>query len=294
MLAESLHRLGARPDTLILYAANLTPDIETNMAASARLLLQARELYGALIQPVDVLSSSSTKLDTMWSQGFTKLLAFNQTQYKRILSLDSDATLLRTMDELFLIPEEAKIAMPSAYWLNNTLCAAVMLVSPSQVEFERVQARLQEGQPDEYDMEIVNALYKDDSLVIPHNPYLILTGEMRAPSHAAYLGSVEASWDVSKVMSEAKYIHFSDYPIPKPWIAASEDLRHNNMPKCKESGNEGGGLDCADRDAWLWLYTEFRERRKRVCGPGFAQYEELEKHLEGLPPMAKGLAEMSP
>jgi hypothetical protein len=45
-----------------------------------------------------------------------------------------------------------------------------------------------------------------------------------------------------------------------------------------------------DRDTWLWLYKEFRERRKRVCGPEFTQYEEAERFLENLPLMAKGLA----
>lgn len=292
MLAESLHRLGARPDTLILYASDLAPNVWTNTSSST-LLSQAAELYGAHVQPVEVLSSSNSKLDTMWSQGFTKLLAFNQTNYKRVLSLDSDATLRRPMDELFLLPEESKLAMPRAYWLNDTLSTSVMLASPSEAEFARIQARMSEGRSGEYDMEIINALYGDDCLVIPHNPYLLLTGEMRETSHAAYLGSEEASWDVPKVMNEAKYIHFSDYPIPKPWIAASENLRHDHVPKCKESGDKDGDLDCADRDAWLWMYDEFRERRKRVCGSEFAKYEEVEKYSDNSPPMAKGSAEMS-
>lgn len=82
MLAESLHRLGARPDTLILYATDLTPDTQAN-ASTARLLQQATHMYGARVQPVEVLNSPSTEADTMWSQGFTKLLAFNQTRYKK-------------------------------------------------------------------------------------------------------------------------------------------------------------------------------------------------------------------
>jgi alpha-N-acetylglucosamine transferase len=51
-------------------------------------------MYGARVQPVEVLNNPSGTADMMWSQGFTKLLAFNQTKYKRVLSLDSDATLL--------------------------------------------------------------------------------------------------------------------------------------------------------------------------------------------------------
>jgi hypothetical protein len=139
MLAESLHRLGARPDTLILYASELVSDPDTNTSIT-RLLHQATQMYAAHVQPVDLLSSTSSKADPMWAQGFTKLLAFNQTNYKRVLSLDSDATLLRPMDELFLLPAESKVAMPRAYRLIDTLCTSVMLASPSETEFARIQA----------------------------------------------------------------------------------------------------------------------------------------------------------
>jgi len=52
-----------------------------------------------------------------WSDSYTKLLAFNQTQYDRVLSLDSDSTVLKPMDELFLLPD-CPVAMPRAYWLE--------------------------------------------------------------------------------------------------------------------------------------------------------------------------------
>lgn len=197
------------------------------------------------------------------------------------------------MDELFLLFAESKVAMPRAYWLEDKLCAAVMLASPSEFEFGRIQARLRESQPGEYDMEIINALYGDSCLVFPHKPYL-LTGEMRAKSHEAYLGSKDELWDVDSVMEQAKYIHFSDYPLAKPWVGAIEAMKSELMPSCKAlPGNEAGGLDCADRNAWLWLYKEFRDRRKRVCGPEFADFERVEQHLADLPPMAKGLAQAS-
>jgi hypothetical protein len=93
-------------------------------------------------------------------------------------------------------------------------------------------------------------------------------------------------------MKEAKYIHFSDYPMPKPWIGATESSKHEYMPTCRALGKKAGGIDCADRNAWLWLYNDFRQRRKRVCGPEFAGFEEMERYLADLPPMAKTLAEM--
>jgi hypothetical protein len=63
MLAESLHRLGAKPETLILYAADLGAENDENATSSpsspsARLLHQASALYGARTEPVEVLNSS--------------------------------------------------------------------------------------------------------------------------------------------------------------------------------------------------------------------------------------------
>jgi hypothetical protein len=53
--------------------------------------------------------------------------------------------------------------------------------------------------------------------------------------------------------------------MPKPWVASSEVLRDEGTPKCRVSEGEGGavgGMDCEDRDIWLGLHEDFRERRK--------------------------------
>lgn len=182
-----------------------------------------------------------------------------------MLSLDSDATLLAPTDEPFLLPVASPVALPRAYWLNDTLCTAIMLASPSTKDFERIMARVhEEGRAGEFDMDVINALYGDHCLVIPHRPHLLLTGEMRSGDHGAYLGSGSGSgeegWDVRKVMGEARYVHFSDWPMQKPWVAGGEALREEVMPKCKTTG--AGGMDCGDREVWLGLYEDFRIRRK--------------------------------
>jgi hypothetical protein len=51
-----------------------------------------------------------------------------------------------------------------------------MLASPSETEFMHIR----ESRPQDYDMEIISALYGDVCLVITHKPYLLLTGEMRS------------------------------------------------------------------------------------------------------------------
>ena len=77
-----------------------------------------------------------------WFDSYTKLLAFNQTQYTRVLNIDSDATVLAPMDELFLLPP-CTVAMPRAYWMlpDNFFSSLIVLVQPSATEFDRVLAR---------------------------------------------------------------------------------------------------------------------------------------------------------
>lgn len=147
-----------------------------------------------------------------------------------------------------------------------------MLASPSAQEFARVQARVAEKRENEYDMDVVNALYGESALVIPHRPYLLLSGEMRRAEHGAYLGGGEV-WSAKKVVEEAKYVHFSDWPVPKPWVPVGEKLKLENAPGCRVVGD--GGQDCEDRDVWMALYEDFRRRRKVSFFLSFFFFEEV-------------------
>ncbi|KAK5121520.1 hypothetical protein LTR85_005353 [Meristemomyces frigidus] len=270
MLLESLHRVNVKADRLLLYSNQW--DIESKDQPEAELLRRARDLYGVKIQPIEILTANSVR-DYTWAAGFTKWLAFNQTQYKRVMTLNSDGTVLRPMDELFLMPSTA-VALPRAYWLNDSLSAQITLVQPSVSSFAAIQKQMENRKIDDYDMEIINAIYGDSCAILPHRPYNLLTGEFRSADHAAYLGGKDERWDPEEIMEETKYIHFSDWPLPKPWAPHSEDVLKTVMPKC------GGKDDCADRRIWLRLYEDFRERRKNVCGPEYAEWEAAEMSMK--------------
>jgi alpha-N-acetylglucosamine transferase len=177
-----------------------------------------------------------------------------------VLSLDSDSIILQPMDELFLLPS-CPVAMPRAYWLypELTLSSQVMLIQPSNVEFERIMGEIDNAGQDDYDMEIANELYKDSALILPHRPYNLLTGEFGRDDHVGYLGSDREEWDPVAVYNEAKFIHFSDWPVPKPWLPSPEGIRLKKQPKCSV---KGGIRDCSGRDIWNALYEDFRLRRK--------------------------------
>ncbi len=208
-----------------------------------------------------------------WSDSYTKLLAFNQTQYDRVLALDSDSTLLQHMDELFLLPP-SPVALPRAYWVKGDspkLTTALVLLQPSTAEFARVTRAIKTAEGADFDMEIVNRLYGRNCMVLPHRRYTLLTGEFRTvdPSgkgHTAYLGNEYEAWDADAALREAKYLHFSDWPMPKPWLPASNATVRDAQPKC--ALGPGGEEDCRARELWLGFYSDFKTRRMvRLLSP---------------------------
>ncbi|KAF2731107.1 glucose N-acetyltransferase [Polyplosphaeria fusca] len=262
MIFEALDRVGAKADRLMLYPQGwiVPTDNGSTSPYQSKLLARARDAYGVTLQPITV--QTFVRGEPTWEDSFTKLLAFNQTAYKRVVVLDSDATVRKAMDELFFLPA-APIAMPRAYWMEQLFLSSQMLVvTPSREEWGRVEAVMREKEDSGFDMDILNALYNDSCTVIPHRGYTLLSGEFRGDDHKAYLGSDEA-WDPMRALEEARFVHFSDWPRPKPWLRASEEIVEDMVPKCTDSTQ---GPDCMSRDIWLDLYEDFADRRERICG----------------------------
>jgi hypothetical protein len=178
------------------------------------------------------------------------------------------------MDELFLLPSTA-CAMPRGYWINPaTLTSAVIVAEPSTAEFKRIIDFATHGDAG-YDMEILNSIYSNSALIIPHRNYLLLSGEFRANTHEKYLGNDYEAWNATKELEDVKYVHWSEWPLPKPWIRPDEHELEVVQPKCKdiEGGNGEEEMemegDCRDRDAYFWLREDFTRRRKEICGREF-------------------------
>lgn len=273
---------------MMLYPSSWDPeeiDPESpsqELMPTARLLQQARNDYFVKLQPVDVLHQNGTK-ETTWADSYTKLLAFNLTQFNRVLVLDSDSVVLANLDDLFLL-QKAPLAMPYVYWGEPTgwsFSSQMLLVTPSASAFSKISSAIEEAKPDEYDMDILNSLFKNHIIRIPQRPYNLLSGEFRRKNHAHYLRSHprtfarNAKWDPDFILGEAKFLHFSDWPIPKPWMRAKKEVLNKYMPKCVQS-EWFGASDCRDRAIWLKLYYDFAVRRQAVCGEGFElQSQEL-------------------
>lgn len=204
-----------------------------------------------------------------WDMSVTKFLAFSLGYYDRVIALDSDVTLLQPLDELFLLPQTT-MAMPRAYWTDSKpwpLTSMLMVIKPDLQELERLKNEMFRGghamlvEAHRYDMELVNDRFEDSALVLPHRRYALLTGEFRHKDHSAYLGNPDEKWDAEKVFKEAKLVHFSDWPLPKPWIMWPTEGLREMQPDC---GGRTQGT-CAERRIWKHLYDDFRQRRRDIC-----------------------------
>ena len=262
MLFEALSRLGSKADRILFYPESWDLQVSDSQDRDSQLLVKAQEDYGVKLIPTDMHRAG----DGNWNVSFARFLAWDQTQYDRVMHLDSDMTMYKHLDELFMLPS-AQVAMTRAYWASRerkALSSKLVLVEPSHSEYELLLERGRHGQElgRTFDMDGLNGIYDDWALVLPHLKYGLTSGEFRSESHEKYLGRSGAMWDPEWVMKEASLVHFSDSPLPKPWIMWPRDLMADLLPRCRMQ--EGGKEDCQDRKIWLGLYDDFRHRRK-VC-----------------------------
>lgn len=171
--------------------------------------------------------------------------------------------MLQNLDHLFLAPP-APVAVPRAYWLYpelDILASNVMLVEPSSTEFSRVQDAIHTSRDTDTERDIINKVYGSSAMVLPHRHYALLTSEFRAEDHMPFLRSRKEKWDPMEAYNAAKLVHFSDWPVPKPWLKASQKEWDGHLPKCEMKGSMS---DCTGRDLWTGFYKEFKELRQ-VC-----------------------------
>ncbi|RAL08922.1 nucleotide-diphospho-sugar transferase [Aspergillus homomorphus CBS 101889] len=255
MAFESLHQLGSQADKVLLYPSDFDSE---DKSIEGRLLRKAQTEYNVNLMPIREQDQQHGVVS--WEESYTKLLAFNLTQYNRVLTRQE-------MDELFLL-EDSPIAMPRAYWLGSSLrprTSSLVLIQPSETEFSRVSAAVQHFARADGEAEVLNSLYGETAIVLPHRPYIVCTEEFRSTNHAAYLGSRHATWDPESVLQEARYVKYSDSQVAKPWLKTPRKVFEKAQPACSVD-TTASTLDCRARDLWLGFYTEFAERRKRICG----------------------------
>ncbi|KAL8811912.1 MAG: hypothetical protein Q9223_001400 [Gallowayella weberi] len=260
MIFEALNRLGSKADRILMYPAQWDTQIESQSDRDSQLLVKARDWYNVRLVPVNIpVTDDKDAQDDQHEESFIKFAAWNTARYERVLYLASDTTILKPVDELFLLPS-TPVAMMREHWIlpvKKALTSRLILLQPSDDEFERLSTSLRPDirQNGDNVTQILNRFYGDTAMILPHQAYGLLSSEFRIDDHRNYIGNTYDLWDPEKAFREASLLHFIDEPFPKPWVMWHHLLLAEKHPQCKEE-------DCRNKDVWMSLYDDFRKRRK--------------------------------
>ncbi|OLN87348.1 Glucose N-acetyltransferase 1-like protein 3 [Colletotrichum chlorophyti] len=264
-----LERFGVKHDLVLVFPKDWAQGKSKEAKAIKQLHAASPRI---LLRPFELLAISKQKGPATWSKSINKFHAFALTEYARVLVFDSDSQVLNNMDTYFLTPKAA-IAVPRAYWLNEMDAPAaeqvvgshVMLIEPDKERYEMlVDEALKSG---EVDMDIMNRMFRRSALILPHRRLALLTGEFRRTDHRKYLAPDEdEEWDAVDEASKSYLVHFSDWPLPKPWLPHTTEEWQAALPDCPETEDaQSHRSRCADREVWSGFYEDYNADRKQYC-----------------------------
>ena len=80
------------------------------------------------------------------------------------------------------------------------------------------------------DATVINQMFRDSAMILPRRRLALLTGEFRNQDHSKYMAPDEdEKWNAMGEVSRSVLVHFSDWPLPKPWISRSNNLWESTM-----------------------------------------------------------------
>jgi hypothetical protein len=149
----------------------------------------------------------------------------------RILVLDADQLVLKSLDHVFSLPV-VDVAAPRAYWISqNTISSTFMLITLSDRLWKRVENALESLEPGVYDMDLINDLFGDVVMVLP-GQYVTLNSHWEDWNIPSWFRGSEAQkslresapqsvhppqlyQDLFFVLEETEVLHYT--ALGKPW-----------------------------------------------------------------------------
>ena len=207
VLGQSLREAGTERDMVALCMPDV-PEYQRNILR--------RE--GWIVRTLEALPKSCVG-DHVYSLHFTKVLAWLLTEYRRVVLIDSDAIVLRNIDELFSCGEFC-----AAYRHSDLFNTGVVVLKPSEQTFRNICSKIQSIRSfTNGDQGFLNYFYEDlkKASMFSHSDSLVVNGNQqfqRLPSE--YNGDVSVFYLTNKWMyldAEEPYVlHYTLGPV-KPW-----------------------------------------------------------------------------
>ena len=128
-LANSLHATGTAEPLVAMVTPDVTPAGRTRLAGDGWTVVE--------VQPIDNPMAAEHRLFDRFGGVFTKLNAWNLTDYDKLVYVDADTLVLRNVDELF---ERRDFAAAPDFFRPDHFNSGVMVLEPSR---ERYTAMLE-------------------------------------------------------------------------------------------------------------------------------------------------------
>ena len=211
--------------------------------------------------------------DVVYSRHFAKIQAWLLTEYRKIISIDSDAIVLRNIDHLFKCGEFC-----AAYRHSDLFNTGVVVLKPSLKTFQDICKNIQRiGSYTSGDQGFLNYYYedlkkapmfsKDINTVTTNDKFLRLPAEYNGDVSVFYLANKWMYIDVE----EPYVIHYTLGPI-KPWKWWSYPLFSLNW-RWKKLRDELPATDIVEPSLWhvsswlpILLLTALYPMSRMCCG----------------------------
>ncbi|CAD7936954.1 unnamed protein product [Amoebophrya sp. A120] len=167
---------------------------------------QEREPLFDSFPTADGNAAPSISKSAYYSGFHMKFEAWSLTQYERVVLLDADSFVLKSLAHLFLLPKEYAFAAPFAYWfvrkkaddsarprMRLTMCSAMLVLTPSEAVYSEWRKNVEQRTTRDYDMDIINKKYRlpddeacgvGDAALLPPT-YAVLNSHWEKELHGA-------------------------------------------------------------------------------------------------------------
>jgi len=184
---------------------------------------------------------------------------------KRVLVLDADQLIRKSLDHLFELPP-VDVAAPAMYWGDGlSVTTALMVAMLSEPLWKIIDGALKNVRPDEYDMDIVNKVLQKRLMVLPGR-YCTLNSHWEAADLPGWFKGIKTSGNATdaelvELYRQVEVLHFT--AMGKPWKVAPERIVQDR---------EYSGLSKV-HPLFVEQFSEWHQDANKVCR-GFWQFVE--------------------
>ena len=210
------------------YCTNARYEQGSRVVLYSAMILSTRNISGILLHTHQLKSAwhfpvitkrvtVPMKRNGYYQDVLTKLLVFT-LPYDRIVYIESDAIVLRSIEHLFDLPDH-DLYVPHCRWCNpGYVTTTLMVLRPSQRMWNRLSVWVNKYDKKAlYDMDIINEELREDIHRLP-SVYGMLNSEFENRQPTPFYGN---SFD--EIINSAYFVHFT--AVGKPWTVSLDNIR---------------------------------------------------------------------